>query len=305
MDGFRVNSVGFFIGLESLYWVILESQSDERIALKSIEKVPYPEPLDFRSIISQENRLKIYNILQRFPFEELENKKVNLAFDSSLAYIVKLPVEKNLHPEELKDHLIWEFSQHFYNEKPENYSIAFHPISLLPDKTFDSIIFLSIQKTILNFFKHIFEDSGIKLKVTDVDHFSAETLCRLVYPEFSFSNNFLISFKSNFFEFSLIQSGVLTNYRKVTFNNHEEILNYFEKDLVPVIKSMKNKIGKIYIWGESLKNRLVEEMNSIIPVEVVMINPFRNFIINKKVLNSPVYENFHEFTAACGIAFRR
>lgn len=305
MDGVRVNSVGFFIGRESLYWVILETHSDERIEVKSIEKVPFPEPLDLNNYISQENRLKIFNILQKFPSEYLEGKRVNLAIDSTLSYIVKLPVEKNLHPEELKDHLVWEFSQHFYNEKPEDYSIAFHPIIISPDKSFDAIIFLSIQKVILNFFKYLFEDSGIKLKVTDVDHFSAETLCRAVYPEFSYSNNFLISFKSNFFEFSIIQSGVLVNYRKVTFNVYEEILNYFERDLVPVIKSMRNKIGKIYIWGENIKSRLIEELNSIIPVEVVMINPFKNFIINKYVLNSPVYENFHEFTPACGIALRR
>jgi Tfp pilus assembly PilM family ATPase len=305
MDGVRVNSVGFFIGRESFYWVILESHSDERIELKSIEKIPFPEPLDLNNYISQNNRLKIFNTLQKFPQEYLEGKRINLAIDSTLSYIVKLPVEKSLHPEELKDHLIWEFSQHYYNEKPEDYSIAFHPIILKSNKSFDSIIFLSIQKVILNFFKYLFEDSGIKLKVTDVDHFSAETLCRAVYPEFSYSNNFLVSFKSNFFELSLIQSGILVNYRKVTFNVQEEILNYFEKDLVPVIKSMKTKIGKIYIWGENLKNRLVEELNSIIPVEVIMINPFKNFIINKYVLNSPVYENFHEFTAACGIALRR
>jgi Tfp pilus assembly PilM family ATPase len=305
MDGFRVNSVGFFIGRESLYWVILETQSDERIELKSIEKIPFPEPLDFTNYISQENRLKIYNILQKFPLEYLDNKKINLAIDSTLSYVVKLPVERNLYPEELKDHLIWEFSQHFYNEKPEDYSIAFHPISLKSDNRFDSLIFLSIQKVILNFFKYLFEDLGIKLKVTDIDHFSAETLCFAIYPEFSLSNNFLISLKPDFFELSLIQSGSLVNYRKVTFNNQEEVLNYFEKELVPIIKSMKNRIGKIYIWGENLKSRFVEELNSIVPVEVVLINPFKNFIINKNVLNSPVYENFHEFTAACGIALRR
>lgn len=305
MDGFRVNSVGFFIGRENLYWVILESQSDNRIEVKSIEKIPFSEPLDFSNYISQENRLKIYNNLQKFPLEHLENRKINLAIESAVTYIVKLPIEGSLNPEEIREHLIWEFSQHFYNEKSENYSIAFHPVVASPDKGFDAIIFLSIPKLILNFFKHLFQDVGIKVKVTDVDHFSAETLCRVIYPEFSFSNNFLISFKFNFFEISLIQSGVLTNYRKVTFNNQEEILNYFENELVPVIKNMKNKVGKIYIWGENLRNSLVEELNSIIPVEAIMINPFKNFIINKKVLNSPVYEKFHEFTAACGIALRR
>lgn len=205
----------------------------------------------------------------------------------------------------MEEHLIWEFSQHFYNESLENFSIFFHPISLPKNKSFDSIIFLSIKKKILNYFKFVFEELGIRIKVTDVDHFSAETLCRFVYPEFSFSNNLLISFKSDFFELSLLQHNVLTNYRRVTFNNHEEILNYFERELVPVIKSMGNKIAKIYMWGESLSSSLIEELNSIIPLEFILINPFKNFIINKKVLNSPVYEKTHEFTAACGIALRK
>ncbi len=150
-----------------------------------------------------------------------------------------------MHPQELKDHLIWEFEQHFISEKYENYSISFHPVNPASDGSFDSIIFLAIQKVILNFFKHLFEDLTVKIKVTDVDHFSAETICKVVYPEFNELNNILISFKENCFDLSLIQNGSVTSYRKVTFKNEDEILNYFEKDLLPVIKSMKNRSRKI------------------------------------------------------------
>lgn len=306
MDGDRVNSVGFFVGRESLYWVILESQSDGKIEVKSIEKFPYTSPLDLRNYLSQENRIKILNILQKAINKNIfENRKVNVAIDSVLTYILKIPVDRTMHPQELKDHLIWEFEQHFISEKYENYSISFHPVNPASDGSFDSIIFLAIQKVILNFFKHLFEDLTVKIKVTDVDHFSAETICKVVYPEFNELNNILISFKENCFDLSLIQNGSVTSYRKVTFKNEDEILNYFEKDLLPVIKSMKNRIGKIFVWGEKLSKRFVDELDSITPVEVIMINPFRYFIINKNVLNSPVYENLHEFTPACGIALRK
>lgn len=306
MDGDRVNSVGFFVGRESLYWVILESQSDGKIEVKEIEKYPYSSPLDFKNYLSQENRIKILNILQKAANQNIfENRKVNVAIDSILTYIQKIPVDRTMHPQELKDHLVWEFEQHFINEKYENYAISFHPVNPASDGSFDSIIFLAIQKVILNFFKHIFEDLSVKIKVTDVDHFSAETICKAVYPEFNESNNILISFKENCFDLSLVQNGSITSYRKVPFKNEEGILNYFEKDLFPVIKSMKNKIGKIFVWGEKLSKRLANELDSITPIEVVMINPFRFFIINKNVLNSPAYENLHEFTPACGIALRK
>lgn len=306
MDGERVNSVGFFIGRESLYWVILESQSDGKLEVKFIEKIPYSSPLDPHNYLSQENRLKIFTILEKAASQNyFVDRKVNIAIDSILTYILKIPVDKSLNHVELKEHLIWEFEQHFINEKPENYSISYQPVSLNSDGTFDSIILLVIQKVILNFFKHLFEDINIKIRVTDVDHFSAETICKVVYPEFNNLNNFLISFKENCFDLSLIQNGSITSYRKVTFKNEDEIASYFEKELVPILKAMRNKIGKIYVWGEKLKNRFINELNSITPVEIVMINPFRYFIINKQVLNSPAYDNLHEFTPACGIAIRK
>lgn len=305
MAGEGVNSVGFFVGRESLYWVILESQSDGKIEVKFIEKYPYTSPLDLTNYLSQENRIKILNILQKAAASSIfSDKKVNLAIDSVLTYILKIPVDPTLHPQELKDHLFWEFEQHFINEKPENYAISFHP-NLASDGTFDSIIFLSIQKVLLNFFKHLFEDINVKVKITDVDHFSVETICKVVYPEFNQSNNFLISLKENCFDISLVQNGFLSSYRKVTFKNEDEILNYFEKEFVPVMKSMKNKIGKIYMWGEKLRRGFISDLDSIAPIEIVLINPFRYFIINKKVLNSPVYENLHEFAPACGIALRK
>jgi Tfp pilus assembly PilM family ATPase len=306
MDGDRVNSVGIFIGLESLYWVVLESQSDGKIEVKSIEKFPYISPLDFNNYLSQENRLKILRILEKTAsLGILENRKVNLAIDSALTYIIKIPVDRNLHPQELKEHLVWEFSQHFVDDKYENYSISFHPVKVNPDGSFDSIILLIIQRVILNFFIHLFEDLQIKLKVTDVDHFASETICRAVYPEFESGNNFLISFKKNCFDLSLAQNGSIVSYRKVPFQTEDDVLNYFEKELVPVIKSMRNKIGKVFVWGEGLKQRFIKELDSCTPIEVMAINPFRFFIINKEVLNSPVYESLHEFTPACGIALRK
>ncbi len=305
MDGDRVNSVGFFIGRESLYWVILESQPDNKIEVKSIEKYPYQSPLDLQNYISQENRIKIFNILKKAADKGVfENRKVNVSIESILSYIIKIPVEPSLHPEELKDHIVWEFEQHFINEKKENYALSYHPIKSKNNGSFDSIFFLAIQKMILNFFKHLFEDVQVKIRITDIDHFAAETLCKAVYPEFSELNNFLISFKDNCFDLSLVQWGELTSFRKVSFKKEEDILNYFEKEFLPVIKSMRNKIGKIYVWGEGLKKRLVDDLNAILPIEIVPVNPFRYFIINKNVLNSPVYENFHEFTPACGIALR-
>ncbi|MCX8056685.1 MAG: hypothetical protein N3F03_03620 [Ignavibacteria bacterium] len=306
MEGDRVNSVGFFIGRESLYWVILESQSDGKIEVKSLEKFPYISPLDFKNYLTQENRNKILTILSKAANQGLfADRKINLAIDSILTYIIKIPIEPTLHPLELKDQLIWEFKQHFILEKPDDYTLSYHPINPRNDGTFDEIIFLAIQKVILNFFKHIFEDLNLKIKVTDVDHFSTETICKAVYPEFNESNNFLISFKENCFDLSLIQNGSVVSYRKVTFKNNEEILTYFEKELVPLIKSMKNKIGKIFAWGEKVSKRFIDELDSITPIEIILINPFRYFIINKNVLNSPVYENLHEFAPACGIALRK
>lgn len=301
----RVNSVGFFIGSENLYWVILESHTDGQIEVLRTEKIYFNQPLDYQNYLSQENRIHLLNALEKSVKSGLfKDRKINISIDSRLTYVLKIPVEANLHPQELKEHLIWEFQQHFINEKHEDYLLSFHPIQLKNQEKFNSLILLVIKKTLLNFYKHIFEDLQLKIKVTDIDHFSAETICKFSYPEFEKSYNFLISVKDSCLDVSFFISGEVFSYRKIKFKENQEIINFFEKDISPTIKTMKQKIGKIYIWGENVKQRLVDELNSIVPVEVVLINPFRKFIINKAVLNSPVYENLHEFTPACGIALR-
>lgn len=306
MEFEKVNSVGFFIGHEKFYWVILESHPDGQVEVFRTEKIYFQHPLDYQNYLSQENRINILSALEKSARTGIfEERKINISIDSRLAYVLKIPIEQSLHPQELKDHLIWEFRQHFISEKHDDYLLSFHPIQLKNQEKFDSLIFLVIKKTLLNFYRHIFEDLQLKIKISDIDHFSAETICKFSYPEFENSNNFIVSVKDSCLDVSFFISGEIFSYRKIKLKENQEITNFFEKDLTSTIKAMKNKIGKIYIWGEKVKQRLVDELNSIVPVEVVLINPFKKFIINKAVLNSPVYENLHEFTPACGIALRK
>lgn len=301
----RYNSVGFSISEENLYWVIIESQNDGKIEIKEIEKIPLKESLNFNELLNQKNRQLIFEILQSNSFSQKFSKySVNLSIDSRLSYIIKIPIEKSLSPQELKDHLIWEFNQHFFDEDHRNYFLSYHPIKKNKEQYFESVLFLAIQKSYINFFRHIFEDVGLSLNVIDVDHFSAETVCQHIYDYFSNSNNFLMTIKSGFFEFSLYERGNLISFRQVQYREMEDIIKYFEKSISPLLKENKNLINKIYVCGEKVRTRLIDELNSVVPVEVLLINPFRKFIINKSVLNSPVYENFHEFTPALGIALR-
>lgn len=303
---YRYNSVGFSISEENLYWVIIEGQDDGKIELKEIEKIPLKESLDFQNLLNQKNRQIIFETLQsHFLTQKFSKYTVNLSIDSSLSYIIKIPIEKSLSTKELKEHLIWEFNQHFYDEDYNNYLLSFHPIKGNNEQFFDSVLFLAIQKSYINFFRHLFEDLGLSLNITDVDHFSAETVCQFTYEHFPDSNNFILTIKPGFFEFSFYEKGNLMSFRQVQYQKTDDIVKYFEEKISPLLKKNKNLINKIYVCGTKVKTRLIDDLNSVTPVGVILINPFRKFIINKAVLNSPVYENFHEFTPALGIALRR
>ena len=301
----RVNSVGFSFTRENLYWVILEEHDDGQVEVKEIEKIPFENTLDYLNFLSQTNRNIILNAIHHFKSpSDLDDHKIKLSFDSSLCYISKIPIEPSLELPELKDHLIWEFYQHFYDEDPNNFYISHHPLLQNKDGVIDSVLLLIINRRYIDLFKNIFETRGLNLKLTDIDHFSVEIAIKFAYPELFNSNNFLMSVKPNFLEISFILNGNTFNFRQVTYKSFGDILTFCEKDLKPLTKLMQNKIQKFFVWGEYLKPGFINELNEIMPFEAVEINPFKNFIINKKVLNSPVYRNLYEFAPACGIALR-
>ncbi len=302
----KINSVGFSISKENLYWVILSEKDDGRIELKNLDKFQFNFPLDYSNLLSQENRLKIYRSIQK----QAESGKfvglsANLCLDSSISFITKIPIDANLNSEEIENQLHWEFSVLMGEKSIKDYHFFYHKMKSLPSDTANSLIVLIVSKRYVSFFKNIFEDLNININITDVDHFCNETACRYNYPDFNQGHSIVVSEKNSLVEISVIDNGEIFNYRHIKKSDDETLLDFFQKHLLGLIKSQsQNSQLKIYLSTEKISKKAYKELASNFPVDIELINPFRHFIVNKDVINSPAYENFHCFTPSVGIALR-
>ncbi len=302
----RIHSVGFSISKENLCWVILEEKDDNKIEVKDLDRIPFNSPLDYDNLLNQTNRLKIYESIEKTAISEMfVSLRANLCIDSLLCFLAKIPIDRNLNTQERENQIQWEFNTLMGGENPKEYHLFYHQIEKFSNSELNSIILLFIKKRILSFFTNVFDDLKIPMSVTDIDHFALENACKFSYPEFSSGITSLIFLKESTIEFSLILDGEIFNYRQFKIKKSDSIPELFEKKIIPLFIGMKNKsLHKIYLSGENINDRLMEELTSLSPIDIELVNPFRDCIINKKVMNSPVFNNLNYFAPAMGIALR-
>ncbi|MBM4175986.1 MAG: hypothetical protein FJ213_07415 [Ignavibacteria bacterium] len=303
----KIYSVGFSISKENLYWVILCEKDDGRIELKNLDKFQFNSPLDYSDLLSQENRLKIYNSIQKQAESgKFVGLKANLCLDSAISFITKIPIDANLNTEEIENQLHWEFTVLIGEKNIKDYHLFYHKVKSPPNDSANSLIVLIVRKRFISFFKNIFEDLNINISVTDVDHFCAETSCRYNYADFNNRHSILVSEKNSLVEISVIDKGEFFNYRHIKKSNDETLVDIFQKHFLDLTKSRsQNSPPKFFLSTEKISKKAFTELTSSFPVDIELINPFKQFIINKEVINSPAYENFHCFAPSVGIALRR
>ncbi|MBU2584944.1 MAG: hypothetical protein KKH32_06405 [Bacteroidetes bacterium] len=303
----KLNSVGFSISRENLYWVILSEKDDEQIEVKDLDRFQFSSPLDYSDLLSQENRLKIYRSIQKQAESgKFQGLKANLCLDSVITYITKIPIDVNLNSEEIENQLHWEFATLIGDKNIKDYHLFYNKVKHLQNESANSIILLIVKKRFISFFKNIFEDLKLNISVTDVDHFCSETACRYNYSDFDNGNSIIVSEKNSLVEISMIVEGEFFNYRHIKKSQDELLTDFFQKHLLPLVKGRRqNSSAKIYLSTEKISKNAFEELTTNFPVDIELINPFKQFIINKGVLNSRVFENMHCFAPAVGIALRR
>ncbi|MCX8010472.1 MAG: hypothetical protein N3A61_04915, partial [Ignavibacteria bacterium] len=111
--------------------------------------------------------------------------------------------------------------------------------------------------------------------------------------------------KDKTLELSFILNGQYFNYRRFQIPENISKVEFYEKEILPYFdKEITNLFQKIFLFSDALSSRAVREIMKISPITIELINPFKNCIINKTVLNSPAFNELNRFAPAVGIALR-
>ena len=248
------------------------------------------------------------DIIRLFETQDFEVKDVAFSLDSRMVLVKKLEVDKELEGDKLKDHINWEVSQ-FAISPIDEYVIDYEVLKPGSNGTLNNVLVVVVRKRIVHFLKQIFKHTDLKLKVIDVDVFSAQRALQVNYDYNSDDKVGLIAIEDKRIHFSILEGRNLFLTQDVSLfqdstnadtKDETSTTRIISKELRRIIldhqlgKSIED-LNEIILYGESVEDQLLEELQNNHDVHIDRANPFKKIkLVNetKEEINNSRSERF-------------
>lgn len=269
---------------------------------------------DFESDLSvyKSNQKALANIsdeIQKyFNKRNLNYSNVSLSIGTSQAFLITLPVDLSEGRQSINSKVYWELSNYF----PDNYNDfivnTYRMNSVMPSGKTDDFLIIAVLKNTLEFVKRIFKLCSVDLSLVDIDHFSAEHIFRINYPdEISDENVMLVGLKEGRIDYGLISNGKYSSYSYSKYKSEPE----FNLSLIRKLNSLlgeklsKYNIHKIFLYGDRVPDETVESLKKIPGLHSSVLNPFENINAASVFLkDEDLRKTSYRYAASCGVAYR-
>ncbi len=278
-------------------------------------------------------------VRHRFDFESLEDKNIARRFaedlnrlceshhfqvrdaafslDSRMVLIKKLPVDTDLDEATLDKQIAWEVSQ-FTISPLHEYIVDFERLNSVPEKgDVQYVLVVTVRKRIVEYVRQIFKHTDLKLRVVDVDIFSAQRALQLNYNckengriglvDIGMSKvNVAILQGRNYYysqEFPLPSNG--TGGEETS----EATAHLISKELRRIIVDQElgrsvEDLDEIYLYGEGVEDRVLEGLQNAYNVRIDRANPFRKVRLASRLKEEYATARPERFMIAVGAAIR-
>jgi len=248
------------------------------------------------------------DIIRLIETQDFEVKDVAFSLDSRMVLVKKLEVDKELEGDKLKDHINWEVSQ-FAISPIDEYVIDYEVLKPGSNGTLNNVLVVVVRKRIVHFLKQIFKHTDLKLKVIDVDVFSAQRALQVNYDYNSDDKVGLIAIEDKRIHFSILEGRNLFLTQDVSLfqdstnadtKDETSTTRIISKELRRIIldhqlgKSIED-LNEIILYGESVEDQLLEELQNNHDVHIDRANPFKKIkLVNetKEEINNSRSERF-------------
>jgi len=256
------------------------------------------------------------DIMRLYDSQNFEITEAAFSLDSSMVLVKKLPIDNVLDVNKIEDHIDWEVRQ-FSISPIDEYVIDFEELNPEANESFTEMLVVLVRKKIVRFLKQIFKHTDLKLKVVDVDMFSAQRALQLNYDYNSSDKIGLIDVEDKKIHFSLLSGRSLRLFEdfRLDRNNHLKVENQdsktrlISKELRRIIldrqfgKSIED-LKEIYLYGEGVEDSVLEELQNAHDVRIDRANPFRKVKLSPKAREQMEQARSECFMVSVGAALR-
>jgi len=209
--------------------------------------------------------------------------------DSKMVTIKKIPVDVNLQGDRLRNHMRWEVEQCMINPL-EQYVVDFAPLPAEDGKELAQIVVVVARRSVIDYFKEIFQNTDLQLRAIDVDVFAAQRVFSGNYGGGEDEYVALLDMRKDGFQISLFKGATFYFSQDVDYQNDEQVeaakrddehlVRHVSKELRRLI--IDYKLGKsvedlraIYLYGDGVNDRIVEALQNTHNVRIDLANPFK------------------------------
>jgi len=313
---------GIYLKRNNFRLVEIENSSSGQLRINKLIQVKLDSSLDALTIQNESQISEIgKQIFEIFNVFHAEPKNVIFTLESSFSLVKKFPVDSNIFENELINQVDWEVKQFSFSPDDE-YVVDFQELNSSDEKSIKEIIIVSVREKIIQQLKKIFSAAQISVNVIDLDVFAAIRAIEMNYDlrvgelvglvELDDYNMQITILKDkNFYlsqEFSLYKLGV--DEKKLSMVGDSEIARFISRELKKIIQDHHlgenlESLNRIFLYGDVVRNNILENLQNNISVRIDKTNPFRNLFIGPKVsIDEKISSHPETFTVCVGSALR-
>ncbi|RMF61876.1 MAG: hypothetical protein D6743_12930 [Calditrichaeota bacterium] len=218
--------------------------------------------------------------------QEFSASDVAFSLDSRMVLVKRLPVDKELQEEALDEQVSWEVGQ-FAISPLDNYIVDFERLNSSAEAKVEDLLVVVVRKNVVRFLRQVFKQTDLKLKVVDVDIFSAQRALQLNYDYDAAEKIGLIDLEERKINFSILKGRnfFLAQDLQINPNNHgrdsdEATMRLITKELRRIILDQHlgkgvEDLNEIFLYGEAVEDNVLEGLQNSYDVRIERANPFK------------------------------
>mgnify|MGYP001562216060 FL=1 len=208
-----------------------------------------------------------------------------------------LPLDTTLSEKELKEHLLWEFSQHSLDTNTDGYFSSASPF-VSEEQNVAPAVMVSIKKSMINFFTTVLEKVYGTLHIVDIDQFCAENALLFNYPHVAAKRTVLVGFDEETFDASTLVKGKTADILTMEYGKGMDVTH-----IVEYVKNMSAEV--LFLHGRSLTRSMIENISQHISLPIEVLDPFWKIALPATLKNiEGIKLRRQEYAAAVGLALR-
>ncbi len=319
-----VNSqLGVYLKDNNVKLIEVESSANQQFRINKIVQTKTNTPLNLETIYNDQKLEEIGSQLQQIVRGyKLNTQFAIFALESQLTLTKKLPYDGDFSESDLIDQVDWEVKEFSYCPDDE-YIVDFHKLPPTSRRQREEMLVVSVREKIVRQLRKLFSISKLNVKVVDLDIFTAKRAIEVNYDLRIGDIIALIEVNSDGLLFTIIEDREFCLSQEVSLSklgvqanslaslDEEEITKFVSKELRRII--LDNKLGenieglnRIFLYGEIVKDSILETLQNNYNVRIDRANPFRRLLFAPNVsVDENIWSRPETFTVCVGAALRK